>query len=179
MDDSSPYYALGEAVGQITMVAALLAVLIWLAVRGRRDRARRAAGAPGPSGATPDADLATLGRFLTLHAPYELAASVVGRALAQHPLVAPTTGPTPAWEVGCDGVLYLTLVPTPQGAVLRVAEVEVPLRSPQAASVWGWVLSAVATEAASARLQTTTGHQPLAPARAVGPYSAIWAPAVG
>lgn len=179
VDESSASYRAGSMIGTALMVVGIVALVVWLVTRRRSRTAGAMGGVPSRKGATPDADLATLGRFLTLHAPYELAASVVGRTLAQHPLVTPATGPTPAWAVNGDGLLYLTLVPTDRGAVLRVAEVEVPLRSPQAAGVWGWVLATVAAEATAAHLQMTTGERPLAPARAVGPFSAIWAPAAG
>lgn len=170
IDESSPSYQTGRMIGLLISVALIVAVVIWLV------RSFRGGGKAAPVPQASVGDLATLGRVLRLHVPFDAATDVVGRVLAQHPGAAPATGPTPAWFLHGDGHLVVALVPRDGAAELQVAEVELPLRSPQAAAGWAWTLSSVQQAAAMAGFQTTTGQQVIVPIRQIGRYTSIGGP---
>lgn len=172
VDPSSSSYQTGYVMGRVLVVALIVGVLVWLLRSVLNDR--RAKRPDAPFG-----DLATLGRFVRLYMPFDAAADLVGRVFAHHPAATPAAGPTPAWFLLGEGHLVVALVPRDGAAVLQVAEVELPLRSPQPAAGWAWTLATVQEAAASAGIRMATGQHSIVPVRQLGPTTSVGAPVAG
>lgn len=166
-------YEAGQMVGSLTMIALVVAAIVWAIRYGRRSPT----ATPGAGAARdPRADFALLARSVTLHTAPEAALALVSAVLAAGGRLSPAPPPSPSWLID-GGRPVVALVPTPAGSVLGVREIVVPLPSPQGAIVWEGILAQVEQAAARSGVRVSRSEQRFVQTQVIDAYTSIWSAA--